>query len=373
MPLEGFTAGLHQDHDQAGHRLAKQHGGHDGKHGHQVGCQVATQHAAHRPEDDRRSSQDEAEKPRHLASLDADQQAQDESGGKREKSQPRQEGRAQAWEGSGQCRHQAKEQCPVASMRGNAGERDRNPRVDCRAVTTASTPTQERCSMTRPTASCIAVAMSLCIASFARAQQATPADDASRMLAMHAHDTPAASGAVHRPRGEVVSDTVVYATVDGKPVRGFRSRPRDAKKDAPAIILVHEWWGLNDNIRGMAAQYAGEGYVALAVDLYGTVAPTPDSAAKLYRFVMENPEPARANLSGAIDFLRSQGAKKVGTVGWCFGGHWSLEAGLVGGSRVQAVVMYYGQPITDPRQRNSSTRRCSGSLAARTRAFRPIA
>ena len=204
--------------------------------------------------------------------------------------------------------------------------------------------------MTRPTASCIAVAMSLCIASFARAQQATPADDASRMLAMHAHDTPAASGAVHHPRGEVVSDTVVYATVDGKPVRGFRSRPRDARKDAPAIILVHEWWGLNDNIRGMAAQYAGEGYVALAVDLYGTVAPTPDSAAKLYRFVMENPEPARANLSGAIDFLRSQGAKKVGTVGWCFGGHWSLEAGLVGGSRVQAVVMYYGQPITDPKQ-----------------------
>lgn len=204
--------------------------------------------------------------------------------------------------------------------------------------------------MSRLTASLATVALSLGCAMTARAQQATAPDDASRMLAMHAHDAPVPSGAVHLAAADVVSDTVVYATVNGKEIRGFRSRPRNAKKDAPAIILVHEWWGLNDNIRGMAGQYAGEGYVALAVDLYGTVAPTPDSAAKLYRYVMDNPVPARANLSGAIDFLRSQGAKKVGTVGWCFGGHWSLEAGLVGGSRVQAVVMYYGQPITDPKQ-----------------------
>ena len=202
--------------------------------------------------------------------------------------------------------------------------------------------------MTRLAASLVILALGQGGANTARAQQAAPADEASRMLAVHAHDAPVPSGAVHAPRGEVVNDTVVYATVDGKQVRGFRSRPKDAKKDAPAIILVHEWWGLNDNIRGMAAQYAGEGYVALAVDLYGTVASNPDSASRLYRSVMENPSPARANLSAAIDFLRSQGAKKVGTVGWCFGGHWSLEAGLVGGSRVQAVVMYYGQPITDP-------------------------
>ncbi len=182
------------------------------------------------------------------------------------------------------------------------------------------------------------------------AQQVASTDYADRMHAVHEHDAPVPSGAARPPRADVVSDTVTYWTVDGKPVQGFRSRPKNAKKDAPAIVVVHEWWGLNDNIRAATARLAGEGYVALAVDLFGTVATSPDSAAKLYRYVSEHPEPARANLAAAIDYLIAQGAKKVGSIGWCFGGHWSLQAGLVGGSKVQAVAMFYGQPITDPAQ-----------------------
>lgn len=182
------------------------------------------------------------------------------------------------------------------------------------------------------------------------AQQVASTDYADRMHAVHEHDAPVPSGAARPPRADVVSDTVTYWTVDGKPVQGFRSRPKNAKKDAPAIVVVHEWWGLNDNIRAATARLAGEGYVALAVDLFGTVATSPDSAARLYRYVSEHPDPARANLAAAIDYLIAQGAKKIGTIGWCFGGHWSLQAGLVGGSKVQAVVMYYGQPITDPAQ-----------------------
>jgi carboxymethylenebutenolidase len=118
----------------------------------------------------------------------------------------------------------------------------------------------------------------------------------------------------------------------------------------PGVLVVHEWWGLNDNIRAATERLAGEGYVALAVDLMGSVATTPDSAAKLTRAVMQNPSAAKTNLAAAIDYLRAQGAKKVGSIGWCFGGHWSLQAGLVGGPKVQAVVMFYGQPITDPAQ-----------------------
>jgi len=183
----------------------------------------------------------------------------------------------------------------------------------------------------------------------ARAQQvAMTDDDAARMHALHQHDAPVPSGAVQSPRAEVVSDTVTYGTVDGKPLVGFRSRPKNARKDAPGIVVVHEWWGLNDNIRAATERLAGEGYVALAVDLYGgNVGTTPDSAMALMRVASANVEGNRANLSAAIDFLRAQGAKKVGTIGWCFGGRWSLQAGLVGGSRVQAVVMFYGQPITD--------------------------
>ena len=183
------------------------------------------------------------------------------------------------------------------------------------------------------------------------AQQVAVTDEASRMHALHRHDVPVPSGAARSPRADVVSDTVVYGTVDGKQLTGFRSRPKNGKKDAPAIVVVHEWWGLNDNIRAASEQLAGEGYVALAVDLYGgKVATTPDSATSLMRAAGGNVESNRANLAAAIDYLRSQGAKKVGTIGWCFGGRWSLEAGLVGGSKVQAVVMYYGSPITDPAQ-----------------------
>ena len=181
------------------------------------------------------------------------------------------------------------------------------------------------------------------------AQQVAVTDEASRMHALHQHDAPVPSGAVQPPRADVVSDTVAYGTVDGKQLTGFRSRPKNAKKDAPAIVVVHEWWGLNDNIRAATEQLAGEGYVALAVDLYGgKIATTPDSATALMRAAGGNVEGNRANLAAAIDYLRAQGAKKVGTIGWCFGGGWSLQAGLVGGSKVQAVVMYYGQPITDP-------------------------
>ncbi len=189
------------------------------------------------------------------------------------------------------------------------------------------------------------------LAAPAAAQQVAVTDDASRMHGLHQHDAPVPSGVPTAPRVEVVSDTVTYATIDGKPVRGFRSRPKGAKKDAPALVVVHEWWGLNDNIRAATERLAGEGYVALAVDLYnGSVATTPDSATALMRASSGNVAGNRANLAAAIDYLRSQGAKKVGTIGWCFGGRWSLQAGLVGGSKVQAVVMYYGSPITDPAQ-----------------------
>jgi carboxymethylenebutenolidase len=183
------------------------------------------------------------------------------------------------------------------------------------------------------------------------AQQVAVTDDAARMHALHQHDAPVPSGVARAPRADVVSDTVTYWTIEGRPVQGFRSRPKGAKKDAPALVVVHEWWGLNDNIRAATQRLAGEGYVALAVDLYrGNVAPTPDSATALMRAVSGDEAGSRANLAAAIDYLRSQGAKKVGTIGWCFGGHWSLQAGLVGGSKVQAVVMYYGRPVTDPAQ-----------------------
>lgn len=110
---------------------------------------------------------------------------------------------------------------------------------------------------------------------------------------------------------------------------------------APAIILVHEWWGLNDQIKAVAAEYAALGYIAMAIDLYdGEVAADGGEALSL----MQNLDPslAREQMAAAINHLRGleDCTGKIGTVGWCFGGGWSLRGSLV--APVDATVIYYG-------------------------------
>lgn len=192
------------------------------------------------------------------------------------------------------------------------------------------------------------------LATAARAQTtakpaAPAADETAAMAHQHAHDSPAPSPAVGRTGGgeDVVTRSVEYATVGGKPVTGALATPKGWKKGGPAIILVHEWWGLNDNIRDFARQFASHGYAALAVDLYGgKVATDPAGAQGLMKEVMGNRAAAEDNLKQAYGFLHDkEGAGKIGVVGWCFGGGWSLQTGLL--VPVDAVVMYYGFPETD--------------------------
>src|SRR5207237_7068841 len=94
---------------------------------------------------------------------------------------------------------------------------------------------------------------------------------------------------------------------------------------------------------------ASHGYASLAVDLYGgQVAQDPDKAQALMGQVMKNQVPAEANLRQAYTFLHDKaGAGKVGVVGWCFGGGWSLQTGLLLPEQIAAVVMYYGRPELD--------------------------
>jgi carboxymethylenebutenolidase len=177
-------------------------------------------------------------------------------------------------------------------------------------------------------------------------------DYAAAMHREHAHETPTASpGARIAPRMAVAGETVTYGTVDGKTLKGYLTRPTGAAKPGPAIVMSHEWWGLNDNIKAMADRYAGEGYTVLAVDLFGgQVATTPDAAMKLYQAGMANIAAGEQNVGAAVTYLRNHGATSVGAVGYCFGGHWSLRTGLAGGAAVNAVVIYYGAPITNAQQ-----------------------
>ncbi len=175
------------------------------------------------------------------------------------------------------------------------------------------------------------------------------ADDyAERMAEEHADDAPVASpAAAAEPAAEVATERVVYAGEGEGEVRGFLARPAGAE-GAPGMIVIHEWWGLNENIESMARQLAGEGYLALAVDLYGgQVAADRDGARALMTAAMDDRARLEENLRQAYRYLEEQGAAKVGSIGWCFGGGWSLETALLLPGELDAAVVYYGRVVTD--------------------------
>jgi carboxymethylenebutenolidase len=178
-------------------------------------------------------------------------------------------------------------------------------------------------------------------------------DDQAHLAAMareHARDTPSANDAAHEPRQPVTAAEVAYGEVDGRPARGYFARPSVAPESQalPGVVMVHEWWGLNDNVRMMARRLAGEGYAVLAVDMYGRVASTPEQAREYMGEVMAHPERGAAHLAAATAYLQdARHAPRLGVVGWCFGGGWSLQAALHLPARVDAAVMYYGRVVTD--------------------------
>ena len=126
---------------------------------------------------------------------------------------------------------------------------------------------------------------------------------------------------------------------DGSQVNAALALPMADK--APAVLLIHEWWGLNDQIKSVAAELAQQGYIALAVDLYdGKVARDAKTARSLMQQV--NPDKATQTLVAWINYLKKHPKSngKVATMGWCFGGGWSLNASLA--APVDATVIYYG-------------------------------
>jgi carboxymethylenebutenolidase len=173
------------------------------------------------------------------------------------------------------------------------------------------------------------------------------------MAEQHANDTTDPSeAALVGPRVPVVTERLAYAEIGDELVHGHFAFPADMVEPLPGLIVIHEWWGLNDNVRAMADRLAGEGYIVLAVDLYGgQTAATPGEAQVLMRQVVENSAPAQENIRRALEFLQSVGgAPKVGSLGWCFGGGWSLNAAMALPEELDAAVIYYGH-VTDSEER----------------------
>ncbi len=133
---------------------------------------------------------------------------------------------------------------------------------------------------------------------------------------------------------------VSMKTKAGNAATGVIAMP--AKLPAPAVILIHEWWGLNDQIKVMAQEMADLGYVALAIDLHGgKVAKAPAEARALTGAI--KPDVSNDQLAHMVEYLRDHKdvTGKVGTIGWCFGGGWSLNASIA--APVDATVIYYGR------------------------------
>jgi carboxymethylenebutenolidase len=129
---------------------------------------------------------------------------------------------------------------------------------------------------------------------------------------------------------------------------GYLALPAGAGKH-PAIIVIQEWWGLNDWIKQQADRFASQGYVALAPDLYrGRVATDANLAHELSRGLPQ--DRAMSDLRGAFNYLaarRDVDAKHIGVIGWCMGGGYAIDFALAE-PRLAAVVMNYGHTVTDP-------------------------
>ncbi len=152
----------------------------------------------------------------------------------------------------------------------------------------------------------------------------------------------AARAASAAPAGKMVS----YPS-GSETVAGYLAVPEVAGKK-PAIVVIQEWWGLNDFIRQKADHFAAEGYVALAPDLYaGQATSDPMKAHELSRIP---PEHVMRQLKAAVAYLKARpdvDADRMASIGWCFGGGYSLELALEQAPPLSGAVIYYGRLVAD--------------------------
>jgi carboxymethylenebutenolidase len=195
------------------------------------------------------------------------------------------------------------------------------------------------------------------------------------MAEAHKDDAPIATPAVDESPAtlNVIAENVDYGELDDKPLRGYLAKPSGDSEGLPGLVVIHEWWGLNDNIRAMTDKLAGEGYVALAVDLYdGLVAEQPDQAHAAVQQAMAAPKRLEANIQQAIAYLqKEQLTRTIGSIGWCFGGGWSLRTGVMAPADIDAMVMYYGPLIENLDQLDRLNMPVLGIFGAEDKAIPP--
>jgi carboxymethylenebutenolidase len=135
---------------------------------------------------------------------------------------------------------------------------------------------------------------------------------------------------------------IVYKRPDGQSVNGYLAEPANNPK-APGIVVIQEWWGLNDQIKSVADKLAAAGYRALVPDLYrGKVALEANEAEHLMKNLNFG-DAAGQDTRGAVQYLKASGSTKVAVTGFCMGGALTLLA-AVNVPELDAAVVWYGVP-----------------------------
>jgi carboxymethylenebutenolidase len=170
-------------------------------------------------------------------------------------------------------------------------------------------------------------------------------DTAGALKAVPAKVMPVPDAGVARP---VDAETLPYADVNESLVYGYFAFPSDMVEPLPAMLLVHDLWGLDEEMRKSANRIAAAGYIVLAVDLYAGETYADAALARQKAIaIVENPKSIEENIGQALDFVDVAGAPSVGVAGWGFGGSYALNAGLRFADRIDAVVVFYGQVSSD--------------------------
>ncbi|MBI4164225.1 MAG: dienelactone hydrolase family protein [Acidobacteria bacterium] len=170
-----------------------------------------------------------------------------------------------------------------------------------------------------------------------------------------------------------VHDETVTIQSGGEQFQAYLVRP-DAAGPSPALILIHEWWGLNDQVKGEARKFAEQGFVALAPDLYhGSVTGDPSMAHELMRGLPQ--DRGVRDLKAAFAFLAARAdvrKDKIGSVGWCMGGGYSLQL-AVNEPKLAACVVNYGAMPTSREDIQKIQAPVLGNFGAEDRGIKPEA
>ena len=196
----------------------------------------------------------------------------------------------------------------------------------------------------------VALALLLCLFAMACGDSAPDADaaggtDEAAAAADPAQDLPSA---ITGNGGELEGSDLQY--VEGDDVTtGYLAVP-DGDGPFPALVIIHEWNGLQDRVRQLADDFADEGYVTLAADLFqGRTGNDPQENMALVREAQADQPAMIANLNAAVAYLKGRPdvTGRVGAMGWCFGGGVALSFGLDGDNH-EATAIFYGRLVDDP-------------------------